>query len=498
MRQNPPFQGVRHESAQSTRQPQKIRRFASFWIGAILLAFVLLIGGSTYAMQKLHRKTQNVSEAGRSLSNSHLFELAILSADRQHELWRASGENTFHQREIYHLGQAAVLLGELRRQSQGSVEKQLVDTIRMQFAARRHLSRHTGEDTHLALPDDALLASIRRYRVLNEARVQAMLRSSERLDRWSSLVAVTLAALAALILVAGSLVLWARIFKPVLALARVADEFGAGRLEARAPVARDDEMGALARTFNNMAGAIADREKERLHFVATVAHDLRNPLVVIGGAAQLLKNKQDKLTPAERAEWLNRIQSNTHKLENLILDLTDAVQIETGQLSLQMEAIDLAALAEGLVAEQSAANRSHLLRCHAPAPCRVQGDCKRLERVVLNLVSNAIKYSPPGSEVNVAVAVRGKQGVLTVADEGVGIAEADLQKLFLPFARLDRTRGMAPGTGLGLSSVKKIVEAHGGTIHITSCLNVGTSIEVRLPLLKTVPDNRKGALEAGS
>ncbi len=97
----------------------------------------------------------------------------------------------------------------------------------------------------------------------------------------------------------------------------------------------EDEMGDLCRTFNKMANAIRDREQERLHFVATVAHDLKSPLTVIGMAACLMRKKQ--LPPAQQDEWLGRIVRNTKQLEGIVADLTDGVQAQTGQLELRRE-----------------------------------------------------------------------------------------------------------------------------------------------------------------
>jgi len=483
---NPPRGSTQADDARRKKasSAQSLRRFGITWIGAILLAFALLTGGSTYAMGKLRGKSQRMAAASESLSNSHLFELTILSAARQHELWRVTGEDAFRQNEKDRLDQASALLRQLHRQAEVGRESDLTGALTVQFTGFRRISAQQNPDIRiLANVGDDLLETIRQHRLLNEQRVQAILQSSERLDHLMNGISMSLVAIAALVVIAGSVVLWSRIFKPILALTRAAAEFGEGDLLARAPIVRDDEMGELAETFNGMAAAIGDREKERLHFVATVAHDLRNPLVVIGGAAHLLKNKADKLTPEERAEWLGIIGNNTRKLETQIFELTDSVQVETGQLTLQTQTLDLSALANEVVADHAAACQTHSLACEAPAPCYVCGDRKRLERVVSNLVSNAIKYSPSKSEVSVIVRLEKQQGVLLVADQGAGIAPEELEKLFVPFARSERTRGMAQGTGLGLSSVKKIVEAHDGTIQVSSRVDEGTIVEVRLPLV---------------
>ncbi len=170
-------------------------------------------------------------------------------------------------------------------------------------------------------------------------------------------------------------------------------------------------------------------------------------------------------------------------MENLIADLTDSVQSETGQLNLCCIAFDLAALTREVMQDQADSEQTHVLHCDAEEQCFIHADKRRMERVLMNLVSNAIKYSPAGRDVRVSVAVNHHFAILEVRDEGAGIAPDELKTLFRPFARLERTQNMAKGTGLGLSSVKKIVEAHGGTIEIESAIEQGTLVRLKLPLL---------------
>jgi signal transduction histidine kinase len=341
-----------------------------------------------------------------------------------------------------------------------------------------------------------LLLAIDEHRVLNGQQMDNTIAVSNRLNALMSAWAVVLILSSTVILIVGSIKIWWRMFRPSLELAAAAERFGRGDLQARAPVLRDDEMGELTRTFNAMAAAIDDRERDRLHFIATIAHDLKNPLVVIGGAASLLKRKSNAMPPDERLEWLGKIEQYTWRLEAMIADLTDSVQIATGRLALNRQELDFSRLVAEVVHDQASTTETHVLHCHTDGDCPLWGDRKRLERVVNNLLTNAIKYSPGGCAVTTEVHQRGGQAVLTVRDQGVGIAPDDLQKLFTPFARLDRTRDMAKGTGLGLSSAKKIVEAHGGTIGIQSELGVGTVVEVCLPL--AAPDRLPDTAAAGA
>jgi signal transduction histidine kinase len=293
-----------------------------------------------------------------------------------------------------------------------------------------------------------------------------------------------LIALAAVAVGIGGWKLWARIFRPTLGLAHAAESFGDGDLGARAPVLAHDEMNDLCRTFNSMADAILDRESDRLNFVATVAHDLKNPLVIVGGAAHLLKTKE--MPPDQQDEWLGRIARNSRQMESIVTGLLDGVQSVTGRLHLEREEVDLSRLCNDVVRDWADIEKpqGHGLRYEGSDNCTVLGDRKRLERVLINLLSNAVKYSPKGGEVVVSIWKQGTSVRLEVQDQGKGIAPEDIERVFEPFTRLNHTRRMASGTGLGLVSVKKIVEAHGGTVHLRSELGKGTTVEVWLKALE--------------
>jgi signal transduction histidine kinase len=298
----------------------------------------------------------------------------------------------------------------------------------------------------------------------------------------SQLWGILLLVAVGLFLVWGSLELWLRLFNPIIALSRTARAIAGGHMNVRAPVLRDDELGALSETFNTMANAMVEREKERMHFVATVAHDLKNPLVVIGGLAHLLVHKRDTTTAAEQNEWLRMIVENTRKLEELIAELADATQAATGRIQLNIQEVDLSRIVREIVEKQPESERTHCLQCEIQDVPKIEGDVKKIERVVLNLISNAMKYSVAGSLISVQLHSNRKWVKLHVADEGVGMSHEDLKKIFIPFLRLEHTQGMAPGTGLGLLSVKKIMEAHGGKIRLHSELKKGTRVVVLFPI----------------
>jgi signal transduction histidine kinase len=222
---------------------------------------------------------------------------------------------------------------------------------------------------------------------------------------------------------------------------------------------------------------------------ASLSHDLKHPLTAIQGQAQLLRRRIGQLAPdtaAPASERLDRIDAATARMARMIEELVDLVHAESGEaLALRREPTDLVALARAAVEEQRQPNPGHDLRLEADAPVvRGEWDQRRLERVLGNLLANAIKYSPEGGQIVVRVGLDAarKWGCLHVHDQGIGIPAGDLATVFEPFRRGANVNGRIDGSGVGLAGARQIVLAHGGTIEVTSCEGEGTNVEVRLPL----------------
>jgi signal transduction histidine kinase len=268
--------------------------------------------------------------------------------------------------------------------------------------------------------------------------------------------------------------------RPALALTGAAAAFGSGDFSARASVRHEDEMGALARTFNNMAADIANRENDRQRFVAMVAHDLKNPLLAITMGCRLLEQSADN--EQKRRSHLDAIRAEVGRLQGIVRDLTDDIQVASGQFSIRKAPFDLVALVRQLIQTQAEAFSSHEMVLQAAGECMVLGDAARIERVVQNLISNAVKYSDAGKRITVAVSTEDRSAMLSVSDEGPGISEDELRVLFQPFGRGGSVDPAIEGTGMGLHIVKRIVEAHEGRIEVESELGHGSTFRIHLPL----------------
>jgi PAS domain S-box-containing protein len=229
-------------------------------------------------------------------------------------------------------------------------------------------------------------------------------------------------------------------------------------------------------------------EAEREAFIAALTHDLKSPLTTMRGMAQLLLRRLERhgADPDQLYEGLRRIEAATLRSGRLVDELLDVSRLRSGrQVELQRSAVDLVALARSCIEEEQQVAPAHRFEARM-AVARLEGhwDGQRLERVLTNLLGNAVKYSPADSLVRVAVEhdAEAAQAVLTVSDQGVGIPAAELPALFTSFHRGSNVAGSVPGSGLGLVSVHQIVVQHGGTVTVASVEGAGTTITVRLPL----------------
>lgn len=218
------------------------------------------------------------------------------------------------------------------------------------------------------------------------------------------------------------------------------------------------------------------------------AHDLRTPLTTVMGWASMLADaaRHPERSGSEAiSSFADELQSQVQRLDTMIDDLLDASRIQQNRLELRVELTDLVSLGQHVFARFEHAperRETHQLIFESSATVTGQWDPARLDQVMTNLISNALKYSPEGGEVRVSVSAIGSWAVLKVQDQGIGMNSEELGGLFEPFRRADTARRVAGGTGLGLHITRQLVEQHGGTIEFVSAPGAGTTATVRLPL----------------
>jgi len=260
----------------------------------------------------------------------------------------------------------------------------------------------------------------------------------------------------------------------------------------------DDDLAFLG-TVSRWVGLVAQREaraeaeaavRRRDEMLATISHDLRNPLTALKGRVQLLRRRLARDPQrADDVATLASVEAQADVLARMIGQFVDMATLQAGQeLPLQRRDVDLVLLAESLVSQYAATTDQHRLSVSGEGHGVLIGcwDPDRLEQVLGNLLTNAIKYSPDGGTVDVTLAtVEDEAGVwahLSVRDRGLGIPADDLPRLFERFHRGGNVAGRIAGNGLGLAGAHQIVRQHGGTIAVDSEMGRGSTFTVRLPL----------------
>jgi signal transduction histidine kinase len=293
-------------------------------------------------------------------------------------------------------------------------------------------------------------------------------------DRWL-LPGLAVALLASLVLTASVV---RRVTAPVEALNAGARALAAGRLDARVPAARRDELGELARSFNAMAEALQRNEAVRRDLVSDVAHELRTPLA---GARAAIEAAQDGLVPADAA-FLASLQEDVGALARLVDDLQQLSLAQAGALRTDTTDVPLADVVGRAVeaVRPEAARRGLALRADVPAGLIVRADADRLLQIVRNLLANALVHAR--SEVALSAAGRDGGVTLRVADDGAGVPPEAEDRVFDRFFRADVSRSRATGgTGLGLAIARQLAALMGGTLTLENRPGAGATFALALP-----------------
>lgn len=270
------------------------------------------------------------------------------------------------------------------------------------------------------------------------------------------------------------------IARPLLHIADAARAVAAGDYTQQVPVTGPPEVRTVAEAFNQMTHEVQASQKAQQDFMVNISHDLKTPLTSIQGYAQAI---MDGATP-DPVQSAGVIHEEATRLNRMVAEITDLARLQDGQFTLNKVDLDLGKIVEAIghrltiVAEKKEID----LRVETDSLPLVNGDGDRLAQVVTNLISNALKYTPRGGKVRVKTQVNNGGVEVIVQDTGIGIPKDDLPRIFERFYQVDKARGPRRGTGLGLAITREIVQAHGGTISVTSAgENRGSVFTVWLP-----------------
>jgi signal transduction histidine kinase len=249
------------------------------------------------------------------------------------------------------------------------------------------------------------------------------------------------------------------------------------------------ENARLYEAQDRARAAAEEAVRERDLFLSAVSHDLRTPLTTIKGQAQLSRRRLARAEgpdAAAVAAGLARIEADAGRMNALIEDLLEVSRERAGRaIELQREPVDLVALAHAAATARRPEYAPGEIRVVAPPSLVVAADRRRVERVVTNLLENAIKYSPDRGPIELALASANGWATLTVRDQGIGIPAGERARIFDPFQRGSNAAARFHGAGIGLAGVRQIVEQHGGAIDVDSEEGVGSAFTVRLPVTES-------------
>jgi len=281
----------------------------------------------------------------------------------------------------------------------------------------------------------------------------------------------------------GGLFLAERALKPVQQITKTARKIEGSDLSQRIDVKTDDELGRLAATLNEMIGRLEESFNRQRQFTADASHELRTPLAIMQAEATLALSKER--TPDDYRKSLETISQESDYMSSVIGKLLFLARSDAGKEQLNFEGVDLKELITGLSAniEVLAQDKGIKFAVDAKEELTVNGDKVKLRQLFINILENAVRYTPADGHISVSLVKQESNAVVSITDTGISIPAEHLPHIFERFYRVDKARARADGgVGLGLAIAKIIAESHKGTIGVESEVGKGTTFTISLPL----------------
>jgi heavy metal sensor kinase len=463
--------------------PLTVRTRLTLWYTGVLVTILLVVSALSYSLLRwsvLHDVDQSlvttadvVREASEEVASTTVIpgpEAAL------RELLGPEFYDKFFQ----------LMDPEGRPRARSRLRRQSALALSAQARANAARGRLTFETLHLGEGPARLLTVpvVRGGRVVEIVQVGMSLEASERtLSRYLTIL-VVLVPLAIVLAAGGGILLARRALRPVDTMSLAARRITAEDLSRRIPRHRTgDELDRLAETLNAMLDRLEDAFAQVRRFAADAAHELRTPLTALRGGIEVALRGERSPEEYRRVlrSSLEEVERLTHLAEDLLLLSRFSVVVSAPRQRVELEPLVMEALDVGT---QLAHGRGVSIVATGLTPAAVVGDASALRRALLNLLDNAVKYTPPGGKIEVSLAREGHRAAIAVRDTGVGIAPADVEHVFQPFVRLEAGREEVPdGAGLGLSIARSIIVAHGGELTLESTPGAGSVFTIRLPLV---------------
>ncbi|WP_068774369.1 ATP-binding protein [Paenibacillus sp. FJAT-26967] len=447
----------------------------------IIVFIVLLLGGlflGTIYQYYYGSALQALSERAKVTVEFYNKYFAMSSLqERARDILQELGNDEMTRVEIVDLN------GNLIIDSYGFASKRKIETADVQSALLGEPGKWIGMN---ADTKERILALSNPLK--NGDRIVGVLRHTTSIEEIDAMVMKTawiiigIGAAVILVSLSVSLILANRIVRPIRELTGVAQNMAQGDFHNKALKRNDDEVGHLAETLNYMAEEILRNDKLKNEFISSISHELRTPLTSIKGWSETLVSG-DLSEKEETMMGLSVISKETDRLIGLVEDLLDFSKLQSGNMKMLREPVDVNRIVQEMY-QQFAANcqrRKMILQISlADKPTFVIGDSNRLKQILINLLDNAMKFTPENGVIRIAAEQDEHQVRLIVEDQGEGISPEAVKYVTDKFFKADNRQ---PGSGLGLSICQEIAQLHGGTLEISSRLGEGTTVTVALPRL---------------
>jgi heavy metal sensor kinase len=462
---------------------RSIRFRLTVWYAGLLALLLLLFGASIYLglRQYLGRSLQDaLRRQAQQIGANFLLDVEVSGEryviDEINEHYAPELNNRFV-RVARPDGSVLYVSGE---PEEGGFDPSAVPVI------APPLSRESAREVHL--PDGELLIYSLPFSERGGKRflieVGAPYRQIENVLRGLVLALAFGLPLTVIVAVSGGYLLIRRALNPVEEIARSAEQITSRNLGQRLPVAQTgDELERLSVTLNRMIARLDESFQYIRRFTADASHELRTPLTILRGELEAAAPKPQFKT--EVGETIGSALEETERLSRIVDSLLAISRLEAGEAQMECVRFDLAELAAATTEQMRllAEDKKITLECPTSERVEATGDRARIKQVIVNLVDNAIKYTPEGGAARIQVSAENNHTLLEVTDTGIGIPAEALAHLFERFYRVDKARSrQMGGAGLGLAIVKSIVTAHGGRVIVESTEGIGSRFRVLLPL----------------